>query len=457
MLDASTRQAIERAAAETGIDPAYMMAVAERESSFNPNAHASKTIYGMYQMTGPIRRQYGMGDSQDPYLQSKAFGAYTNDLRKDMGKRLGREPSYAETYTGHHFGPGRASSMLKDPDGQTSVSDAFTPYELSLNPHIVRAGTTGALRDSTVGDMARRMAKYGGRDSGSAPPSGGTGGPSEPFSFASYGESVDEGTEPAPAGASTRRQPSAPPAAPQDRRDFTARYNTPLAPADEAKFQDWAAKQSQITGRPPTNDLYDYDMRGFWKNNPDFSYANKTQHLTDQFKKPNHPTFSTGSQYHGQDGNQGGEWIDLGNDKWSFKPGATNMQVHGAQGLQDYFSRAEKGNTLQLPAAPQSSPRPRTGFAAYGEPVEEALPTAKKAGLGYDPNLDEMGSGYDPGNAAAVQKMDQGIVKSPSMPSGADAGMEKNPAKVPKQPLSQVPQNELDDNRPDFYQRQFPA
>lgn len=192
-LTPEVRAQIERAAAETGTDPAYMMAVAERESGFDTNAKASKTIYGMYQMTGPTRRQYGMGDSQDPYEQSKAFGLYTSDLRKDMGKRLGRDPSWAETYTGHHFGPGRASSMLKDPSGNTSVADVFTPYELSLNPHIVRAGTTGALRDSTVGDMTRRMGKYGGQDTGAPQPAGG---PSEPFSFARYGEAVDEGTEP---------------------------------------------------------------------------------------------------------------------------------------------------------------------------------------------------------------------------------------------------------------------
>lgn len=201
------RSAIERGAQEEGISPAYALAVAERESNFDPSAKASKTIFGMYQMTGPVRQQYGHGNTLDPYEQTKAFARYTKGLQADMGHRLGREATYPEIYTSHHFGPGRAASMLKGEN--TSVADVFTPYELSLNPHIVRAGTTGALRDSTVGDMTRRMGKYGGQDSGAPQP---TGGPSEPFSFAQYGESVDEGTE--PAAASPRRESPAPPSAP---------------------------------------------------------------------------------------------------------------------------------------------------------------------------------------------------------------------------------------------------
>jgi hypothetical protein len=58
-------------------------------------------------------------------------------------------------------------------------------------------------------------------------------------------------------------------------------------------------------------DLYDYDLRGLWKSGGGFG---ADAHATDQFKKPNHPTFSIESQYNGvprPDGGvfQGGHWL----------------------------------------------------------------------------------------------------------------------------------------------------
>ena len=50
--------------------------------------------------------------------------------------------------------------------------------------------------------------------------------------------------------------------APQDQVDpfdFTNTHNTVLAPKDEKAFAKWAAKTGKI------KDLYDYDLRGFWK------------------------------------------------------------------------------------------------------------------------------------------------------------------------------------------------
>lgn len=142
------------------------------------------------------------------------------------------------------------------------------------------------------------------------------------------------------------------PAQPQaDPFDFTGKYNTKLTPAQEAAFQQWGAQQAAQTGRNPAADTYDYDMRGFWKagnGNPSFS---DNGHAGDLFKKPNHPTFSDQSQYHGVDGNQGGTWGGGQNGQpWTFTPGATNLQVHDAGDLQRYFAQVEKGNQLILPA-----------------------------------------------------------------------------------------------------------
>jgi hypothetical protein len=128
-------------------------------------------------------------------------------------------------------------------------------------------------------------------------------------------------------------------------RNFTGRYNTPLSAPDEAAFQKWTNRESQALGRNVSADNYDYDMRGWWQQHGGAPLAEG--HLTDQFKKPNHPTFSDESQYHGADGNQGGHWDKQPDDTYAFTPGATNM--YSTPELQDYFKQVEPGNALNLP------------------------------------------------------------------------------------------------------------
>ena len=154
--------AIRRAALENDIDPATALAIAERESNFNPNAHSSKTIHGIFQMRGDLRHEYGSGDSNDPYEQSAAWSEFFKDNKETMARKLGRDPTDAEGYLGHHFGSERAARMLQM-NPNTPVSAVFSPYERSINPHFDRAGTVGNLNSSIVGDINRKQAKYGGR------------------------------------------------------------------------------------------------------------------------------------------------------------------------------------------------------------------------------------------------------------------------------------------------------
>src|SRR5258707_12044693 len=157
--------AIRRAAIEEGIDPNYALAVAQRESDFNPNAHASKTIHGVFQMTGGLRERWGAGDSGDPYTQAKGFMRYLQgEVRPQMSSVLGRMPTDAEAYLGHHFGPSRAARMISHYDPATPVDEIFTPYERSLNPHFDTAGTSGNLMSSITNDIGRRTAKFGGTE-----------------------------------------------------------------------------------------------------------------------------------------------------------------------------------------------------------------------------------------------------------------------------------------------------
>jgi len=138
-----------------------------------------------------------------------------------------------------------------------------------------------------------------------------------------------------------------------DPRDFSDQYNTALSPDDERSFQLWVNDQSQKTGRNIANDSYDYDLRGWWKQNG--SQPLSDDHLVDTFKKPNHPTFSDQSQYHGVGGNYGGTWNTNADGSYSFVPGRTNLTMFHPDELRDYFGRVERGNNLILP---QQAPQP---------------------------------------------------------------------------------------------------
>lgn len=130
-----------------------------------------------------------------------------------------------------------------------------------------------------------------------------------------------------------------------DPNDFTQHYNTALSADEETAFQSWLAALGQKTGRDMSGDMYDYDMRGAFKSGAGQA-ANG--HFPDQFKKPNHPTFSTDSQYDGVDGLQGGEWQQI-KGKWTFKASPALLKFHSAAELQKYFKQREPNVTLVLP------------------------------------------------------------------------------------------------------------
>jgi hypothetical protein len=117
-------------------------------------------------------------------------------------------------------------------------------------------------------------------------------------------------------------------------------YNTALTPEEEAAFQKWAASN------PRLGSTYDYDARGFWRDGAKAS--SDTGHGGDRWKKPNHPTFSTQSQYNGVDGFTGGSWGQHG-PAWTFTPSQTNVRNMPMDELLRYFQRAEPGNVLFSP------------------------------------------------------------------------------------------------------------
>lgn len=96
----------------------------------------------------------------------------------------------------------------------------------------------------------------------------------------------------------------------------TEQYNTQLTPQQEEMYQVWRSKlptyPAAPMGRPGSGLQYedDYDLRGAFLQNLQavMSQADGKPHMGDQFKKPNHPSFSDQSQYSVGPTMYGGSW-----------------------------------------------------------------------------------------------------------------------------------------------------
>lgn len=115
---------------------------------------------------------------------------------------------------------------------------------------------------------------------------------------------------------------------------------TKLSAKDEAGFQAWTKKH-----RLKESD--DYDLRGAYKagKQPD-----KRGHMDDQYKLPNHITFSEDSIYHGKKGAVGGKWTQRKDGKWDFQASTTNLQHYTPRQMQQYFRKYEPDSTVQFPS-----------------------------------------------------------------------------------------------------------
>ena len=141
--------------------------------------------------------------------------------------------------------------------------------------------------------------------------------------------------------------------------DYSKKYNTVLSEEDEKSFQEWLKSESAKKGRDVSKDLFDYDLRGLFKEQEAWGFG-ENGHASDKFKKPNHPTFSSGSVY-SSDSQKGGEWTE-NNGKWSFNPSATNISMQSVQGLKEYFSKAEPEADLNITEAQAASREPLNSY-----------------------------------------------------------------------------------------------
>ena len=129
---------------------------------------------------------------------------------------------------------------------------------------------------------------------------------------------------------------------------YLENFNTQLKDGEEKQFQDWLANESSRQKRSVVNDLQDYDLRGAFKAGEG---RGPEGHMTDRWKKPNHPTFSDESVYHGTMSPfgipyQGGHWSE---DKPTFTPSTTMLgTTHREDDLRRYMKEIEPDVILQI-------------------------------------------------------------------------------------------------------------
>lgn len=146
-------------------------------------------------------------------------------------------------------------------------------------------------------------------------------------------------------------------------------FETKLTPAEEVKFREWKAKNA------PQDSGFDYDLRGAFK----ADLAGKLPrdgrgHTTDLFKKPNHPTFSDQSQWHGKNGLTGGKWVEK-NGRMMFVAGPTNMEYQDPGDLAAYFREQEPDVNLVIP--PKLYPNPPIPAPVLPAALQQLPPRAK--------------------------------------------------------------------------------
>ena len=106
---------IAGAAQRHGVSADTMMAIADIESKFNPNAHNDSGASGLFQFMPSTAKAYGLGNPFDASDNADAAARLLKDNAAYLSQKLGREPSTGELYLAHQQGMGGAVSLLSDP------------------------------------------------------------------------------------------------------------------------------------------------------------------------------------------------------------------------------------------------------------------------------------------------------------------------------------------------------
>lgn len=195
---------VVRAADATGVDPAYLMALADKESSLLPASKAgTSSAEGLFQflegtwlevirryaarhgfagaaeavdivqgkavVTDPAAREWILNLRRDPYLSALMAGEMVNAHREILAGRAQRDPSFSELYMAHFLGVHGASRFLEllEEKPTQSAARAF-PRAAKANKAIFvqakgpkqKPPTLTDVRDRVEGMIVSRIARY---------------------------------------------------------------------------------------------------------------------------------------------------------------------------------------------------------------------------------------------------------------------------------------------------------
>jgi hypothetical protein len=195
---------ILRAAAATGADPVYLMALADKESGFSADAKArSSSAEGMFQfidttwlkmikaygdkyglvaeaaaismqggepaVADPAMRRSILALRRDPYLSALMAGELARKNGTILAGLIGRQPTEAEAYLAHFFGIDHAEdfvALLQDKPGKAASKEFPAAAHANRTLFFARTGrhrkslSVTQVFDKIDAMMAKRVSRY---------------------------------------------------------------------------------------------------------------------------------------------------------------------------------------------------------------------------------------------------------------------------------------------------------
>ena len=186
-------ETVIRAAEVTGADPAYMLALADKESTFDYQAKAkTSSAAGLFQflegtwlralnaygakhgfgtaadaitvvrgrtvVSDPEDKPWIMSLREDPYLSALMAGEMINRSRELLSKQSERRLTNGDLYLAHFLGDGGASRLLKlvEQRPEEKAPRAF-PAAAKANRTIFFSGASKTRKDATVLEVQTRI------------------------------------------------------------------------------------------------------------------------------------------------------------------------------------------------------------------------------------------------------------------------------------------------------------
>jgi len=192
-ISRSLVETVIRAAEDTEVDPLYMLALADKESSFSAEAKAGtssaeglfqfvnstwlemirshgakygyeaaaaavETVKGELTIANDVMREWVLGLRRDAYLSAVMAGEMLKRDRARVERRIGRDLLRSEYYLIHLLGAASAGKLMEIVGGKREQSAPRTfPQAAKANKNLFFARDGGRTRHLTVGEFYDRL------------------------------------------------------------------------------------------------------------------------------------------------------------------------------------------------------------------------------------------------------------------------------------------------------------